>query len=819
MTPSGTTQVANTPAAAMPAATPEPKPDPRLLQPSDYADIQRLVLRGTTMPHLRYHLLTITSPVAARRFIGSLLTGELTVRSAKADFDKEEAASRGPDHHLYLGLTYRGLEALKLPTASLRSFPNAFREGAKARAASLRDPIAEPDWKFNHDATHIVVMLYARTADRLRDLSAEIATRAAAAGCGVFPVDGELLPDLELESGQVVTRPVHFGYRDGVSQPQLLPVESPRPNAPPPVLPGTFILGHQDPPLDPPQAGVENAVLANEPLPLPTLMTHNGTYGAFLMMEQDCDAFEAFLRKNSSDTASRELLAARLCGRWQNGVPLSLSPVSPLDAHGAPSVGADALNDFDYASATPALDDRQGLKCPIGAHIRRSNPRSSEVLGSMGGKVRLIRRGMPYGPPHDPKRPHDGKERGMLGLFLCASLQHQFEFMMRSWTNDGLFARGLDPAERDPFSTAQAQGGTFTYLDAQGQPVHVGMPRFIKNRGAAYLFFPSLTGLGLIAHTNDSKAADAPAVTAAIAKIVEATEANMEKRSLRDAHPKHHALLKASFEIDASVPENLRVGLFARPGRYTAYVRFSNGMPTPQPDAEPDIRGMAIKLFDVEGPKASEDEKRTHDFVMASHPVFFVPDAASYLDFFGATTQLEKAKRFPEIPKIFIRIANPLTASYFSQTPYALGSGLPVKYSVAPIPVAGAPADPPMAAADPDFLRKVLAEHLRKSEAKFAFFVQQAPDAEAVGIDDATVPWTTLLQKVATLTIPMQAFDAPAQVALAETISFNPWHSLLEHQPVGSINLARRKVYPAASRLRHENQGAPMREPDGKTDF
>jgi deferrochelatase/peroxidase EfeB len=793
--------------------------DPRLLQPSDYADIQRLVLRGTTMCHLRYHLFTVTSPVAGRRFIESFLTGALQVHSAGQECGREESRRDRPDHHLYLGVTYCGLEALALPTVSLRSFPTAFREGARVRAESLRNRIEDQDWKFNHDDTHIVVMLYASTAERLGELSAEIVKRAGEARCVSACLDGRLLPDLKLESGQVVKRPVHFGFRDGISQPQLLPVDAPTPDAPPPVLPGTFVLGHPDLPEAP---GAEVAVLANEPLPLPTLMTKNGTYGAFLVMEQNCDAYEAFLTQNSRDAASRELLAARLCGRWQNGVPLALAPYSPLGQNGAPSVADVALNDFDYVSA----DDRNGMKCPIGAHVRRNNPRGSDVLGGMGGQVRLIRRGMPYGPPHDPKKP-DGNERGMLGLFLCTSLKHQFEFVMRNWVNDGLFARGLDPAERDPLSGAQAPGATFTHRDADGKRVSVSMQSFVKVRGAAYLFFPSLTGLRIIAHTtalntvpvmSERETADAPIVAQAIEILVTATKQSIGTGTHRDAHPKNHGLVKGWFEIDQNLPHELRVGLFGKPGRYAAYVRFSNGR-AQQPDSVPDIRGMAIKLFDVKGPKASDDEEFTQDFILASHPVFFVPDVVSYLDFFAAPTEQEKATLFPEILKISIVIDNPLTTRYFSQTPYALGARLQVKYSVEPIDVEGAPPHDPVAATDPDYLRKIMAAHLRKADAKFAFFVQVAADGQAAGIDDATAAWTTQPRRVATLTIPKQEFDAPAQAQLAETISLSPWHCLLEHQPIGSINQARRRIYRETSKLRLSNQGLEPREPNGKTDF
>jgi hypothetical protein len=101
---------------------------------------------------------------------------------------------------------------------------------------------------------------------------------------------------------------------------------------------------------------------------------------------------------------------------------------------------------FDYAptEAVPdSYDDRKGYHCPIGAHIRRMNPRHSTVAGHSGLKRRIIRSGLPYGPPYDPATPHDGIERGLLGLFIGVSLKDQFEFVMSDCANKGTFAPGL----------------------------------------------------------------------------------------------------------------------------------------------------------------------------------------------------------------------------------------------------------------------------------------------------------------------------------------------------------------------------------------
>jgi hypothetical protein len=272
------------------------------------------------------------------------------------------------------------------------------------------------------------------------------------------------------------------------------------------------------------------------------------------------------------------------------------------------------------------------------------------------------------------------------------------------------------------------------------------------------------------------------------------------------------------------VPEPLRQGLFSAPRSYKAYIRFSNGRPTPTlpPDAAPDVRGMAIKLFGVEGPKESADEKHTHDFILASHPVFFVPDVFAYVDFLQLPSLAEKMRLFPELAKSFRTFENPLTIRYFSQTPYALGSQV-VKYVAQPIDPAEQPAitltPEQMAARSPHYLREAMAARLAQAPARFAFCVQLPADEAAAKVDDGTRLWESPLVTMATITIDAQDFRKPAQDALAETISFSAWHCLPDHRPLGTVNLARRRVYREASILRHANRAVPIREPDGNTDF
>lgn len=797
-------------------------PDQHMLSDRDRRDIQGLVLYGTTCPMLRYHFFGVPEAVSGRRFVRALIEGTSPLVVTTAGVRDEDARY---DTLVYLGLTWHGLKALGASAVTLGSFPPAFQQGAKVRAADLGDTgaSAPSEWLFDPETAHIAVLTYARDSQRLETLSTQLTTLATTHGCSLVSVQsGAALPDFVHPSGQVVTRPVHFGYTDGISQPEMQPALGRRPGAPPAVPPGMFILGHPDSPQD-----GQSFAVANQPMPIPSAVGQNGTFAAFRMLEQDVDAYEAFLDANSTSPDDRELLAARMLGRWRNGVPLSLSPTTPTPN---PAIDPADYNSFDYrptAELPHAAPDVNGSICPAGSHIRRANPRNADVLGHMGNRLRLIRRGMPYGPPYDPQHKHDGQSRGILGLFLCVDLEDQFEFIMRHWVNDGLFARGLPGGDKDPLVGAQVADDAFSYRGADGVPVRTqGISRFVKTRAAAYLFFPSITGLRLLSSLNEQTPTelDQQAADEAIEVVVQSMMHAIGDGTTRDAHPKHHGLVKATFDVADDVPASLRHGLFATPGRYSAYIRFSNGRPTATlpPDAAPDVRGFAIKLFGVEGEKEAPDEKHTHDFILASHPAFFVPDVLSYVDFLKLPTLADKVRLYPELPKSFRSFESPLTIKYFSQTPYALGP-LAVKYVVQPI-------DPPeqapinltpeqMAARSPNCLREAMAQHLASKPATFAFCIVLPPDAAAEQIDDSTRLWDTPPIRVATITIAAQNFQRPQNDALAETISFSPWHALHAHRPLGSVNQARRRVYRDASVLRHANRAVQVTEPDGVHDL
>jgi hypothetical protein len=307
----------------------------------------------------------------------------------------------------------------------------------------------------------------------------------------------------------------------------------------------------------------------------------------------------------------------------------------------------------------------------------------------------------------------------------------------------------------------------------------------------------------------------------------------------RGQHPKTHGCVRAEFTVESSLPAELRHGLFATPRSFPALVRFSNSLQ--KNDEQPGVHGMAVKLLGVEGKKVlpTDPDATTHDFVLMDVPVFFIRDAASYAKF----SQAIFATAHPSMPeklggliqlvqlmvgyfrgrsgerKAFLRAAfaksrSPLLSQYWSATPYRLGPHA-IRFTFRPDPATAGPVPPKRGR---DRLREAMRAHLAAGEARFDMLVQLQTDPVAMPVEDPTVPWDEAIspwRKVATLRIPSQSFESPAQLEMGENLSFTPWHALPEHRPLGGINRVRRAVYEVLSTRRHELNRVPQREPDG----
>lgn len=332
----------------------------------------------------------------------------------------------------------------------------------------------------------------------------------------------------------------------------------------------------------------------------------------------------------------------------------------------------------------------------------------------------------------------------------------------------------------------------------------------------------------------------------------------------RDAHPKHHGIVKAEFIIEENLAEELQVGVFkqglSRPGhRFPAWVRLSNASNRVRHDKEKDMIGFAIKLMGVEGDKilnleedsglnnsyfndaltqdkSFTEEKFSQDFLFMSHPVFLAARIKDFKNLIMSVFGNKSALNFffnpcnSHLRSLWIALTmnkvqtSPLDNRYWSNSAYLFGNdknGKPraVKYALKP--THSYRSQLPKTKSE-NYLKDNMVKHLSQHEACFDFFIQFQTDAQKMPIEDTTIDWPEKLSpliKVATIKIPQQSFDNEKQMAFAENVYLSAWHSLPEHRPLGSINRARRFAYDQLSKFRLKRNQQPRVEPDGSEDF
>jgi hypothetical protein len=299
----------------------------------------------------------------------------------------------------------------------------------------------------------------------------------------------------------------------------------------------------------------------------------------------------------------------------------------------------------------------------------------------------------------------------------------------------------------------------------------------------------------------------------------------------RAGNTKTYGVVRAEFTVPPDLPGELRRGIFATSATYRAWVRFAG----PGPRTPPDIRdngilSIGVKLMGVPGPKLSDDERSTQDFTGISAPTFTTPTVLENVKLQRASLAGWPVLYFlgPRdshladalMQGLYARTQrNPLAARYWSCSSYLLGEGQAMHYSLVPrsperTPV---PWNPP-----PDYLREAMAATLARREAEFEFRIQLQRDARRMPIEHDGALWPERLSPfvpAATLRIPAQSFDSPAQLAFARNLSYNPWHALPEHRPLGNQNRARKAIYLELSRLRQAMGGDAHVEPTGDEVF
>ena len=448
-------------------------------------DIQGDILRayGNAYDCTAYVFVTLGGDATekARGWLGGLLDDVTTAAPWQAG---------KPETTLNIALTAAGLRALGVRDEVVATFAPEYVDGMAARARLLGDVgLSDPakwDKGFAGDIG-VLVTLNAQTPEQLDDAIKPL--RAKIRRVAGVKIAAEQHAHL-LQGARE-----HFGYADGFAQPAIMGSSEEKARGggvPEPdgrwraLAPGEFVLGYPD-----------EDTLVDKARRLPAApgapLGANGTYMVWRKLHQDVALWRRVMRDAGEryHDGDEVKLAAKVVGRWPDGTPLSTHPDGPDAAFDPAAPGA---NDFRYD------DDRFGMKCPLGAHIRRSNPR--DALGFAGNQSlrhRMIRRGMPYGEPL-PEGVHedDGAERGLCFVSFQASIARQFEGVQVPWLNDGnIFGVGHDADYLLGDASGQARGK----MTIQGPVPFLLSPQeaFVTTRGGAYLFVPGLRALRAIA--------------------------------------------------------------------------------------------------------------------------------------------------------------------------------------------------------------------------------------------------------------------------------------------------------------------------------
>jgi Dyp-type peroxidase family len=409
------------------------------------------------------------------------------------------------DASFHIAFSSEGLRALGLDEDTLATFSREFWEGMHEphRARHVlgdREESAPTEWRWGVSDTHLLLLIYARDSDTLEARVGQLRSTYS----GVSEIQS-------LETYSFETTREHFGFNDGIAQPVIegLSKTGPPENT---LSPGEFILGYeneygklptaprvsvaQDPSELLPRVQMEDGTVVGD-------LGRNGTYLVFRQLSQNVRAFWLFvdeatrLADGTSDSAARTRMAAKMVGRWPSGAPLTLSP----DADDPSQATRD---DFGYRAT-----DSFGDGCPVGAHIRRTNPRDAldgrpDESIQVANRHRILRRGRPYGAPVSRSMDVDeilaaeqeGDEVGLHFICINADISRQFEFIQHTWVNNAKFG-GLY-SDADPIMGRHENQGSFT---VPGPPVRMrvtNLQRFVEVRGGAYFFLPGIRALRFI---------------------------------------------------------------------------------------------------------------------------------------------------------------------------------------------------------------------------------------------------------------------------------------------------------------------------------
>jgi len=501
-------------------------------------------------PKARYIFYKIHDESAGREFLQGIIplitTGvpwELTAKSG--------AQNVPPPATTNIAFTYQGLKMLGVPRKSLQSFPEAFSMGMQDRKDILGDdgPSTPDNWdQIWHDKSlHVWISINGKDDASIETRYQTICSLLSKSNQQVEQLSGHRGPDgatdLPYQSASALYKNgvpqscEHFGYRDGISDPYF-EASSGNPNRVigggkptrgdpatkdgwEPLETGEFILGHRDEAFETPEC------------PLPALLAFNGTFMVYRKLHENVGSFNRYLDEMGENyPGGKELLAAKFAGRWRkSGASIAQCPNEAdanvfgekLDAAQArlfseqPNPSSEAV--AQYVALRKQLvafnynHDIKGARCPLGAHVRRINPRgaleegkdSFKTPGALINRRRILRRGLPYGEVNDDSK--DDGDHGIIFIVVNSSITRQFEFVQQQWINYGndfKLANDKDPllGNHGIGPSGESNGRMILEGDPKGNKPPFfcsAIPRFVETRGGEYFFSPSLTALCMLA--------------------------------------------------------------------------------------------------------------------------------------------------------------------------------------------------------------------------------------------------------------------------------------------------------------------------------
>ncbi len=469
----------------------------------ELSEIQAYLLSDyKEMGYSKYYLMQVKDAAATKSFLAAIAHG---ITHAEATITNT---------CLNIGFTSNGLKQLGYNETNMHSFSREFREGMvtahRQRLLGNFESSDPSNWQWGgpaNDRIDLILMVFGKDEATAESFYSELEQKFESALSVVHTLDGKAMPNNR----------EHFGFRDGISQPVIKGSGLPASGNNNDIEPGEFVLGYKNEYSVYPDTALlkiaqgKPELLEDNPEGRADEQTkvkykdvgQNGTYFVLMQLQQNVDGFWEFMKKQSAETDEKKrneeatALAAKMMGRWPGGAPLVKYDKDP---------GVEVADDnFNYLK-----EDSLGNKCPFGAHIRRMNPRDvfeespQKVSLSLTRRHRIMRRVRSYGEDFigSAENHKPGGEVGLLFGCFNANISKQFEFLQYTWGNSPKFKRLY--ADPDPLIGVREDpenklGQIFTIPQATTNRVITGMQSFVKVKGGAYFFFPSITAIKFLA--------------------------------------------------------------------------------------------------------------------------------------------------------------------------------------------------------------------------------------------------------------------------------------------------------------------------------